>query len=86
MGKADESRHLWDHRCLDYAAPPANIRIGKNCFLEPSALARFRSRRDPGLVLGDRVRAHTWTPFSIEPEGMVEIGDDSVLVRRLKGN
>jgi acetyltransferase-like isoleucine patch superfamily enzyme len=65
----------------DYAALPANVRIGAGCYLERSdAFARFRSQRDPGLVLGDRVKAYSWTAFSIEPEGIVEVGDDAVLV------
>lgn len=65
----------------DYAVLPANVRLGSGCFLERKAsFARYRSRCEPGLVLGDRVRAYTWTEFNIEPEGRVEVGDDSVLV------
>lgn len=66
----------WDYRQL-----PANVRLGKDVFLERGdAFHRFRSRRDPGLVLGDRVKAFTWTGFSIEPDGLVEVGSDTTLV------
>ena len=65
----------------DYATLPANVHTGLDCFLERKAsFLRFRSTRDPGLMLGNRVRAYTWTEFNIEPQGMVEVGDDSILV------
>ncbi len=65
----------------DYASLPSNVEIGEGCFLERGdAFARFRSKRQPGLRLGNRVRTYTWTGFSIEPDGFVEVGDDSVLV------
>jgi acetyltransferase-like isoleucine patch superfamily enzyme len=32
------------------------------------------------LIIGDRVRVYTWTTFNVEPSGLVEVGDDSVLV------
>lgn len=65
----------------DYSALPANVHVGADCFLERKAsFLRFRSTRDPGLVLGSGVRAYTWTEFNIEPEGLVEVGDDSILV------
>lgn len=64
----------------DYTTLPDNIQIGAGCYLERrESFARVRSRRDPGLVLGDRVLVYTWTAFSIEPDGLIEIGDDSVL-------
>lgn len=66
----------WDHASL-----PRNIRIGADCYLERrDSFQRFRSTRDPGLVLGDRVRVYTWTEFNVEPAGVVEIGDDSDVV------
>ena len=66
----------WDHADL-----PANVRVGRDCFIERrEAFVRFFSTRDPGLVLGDRVRVYTWTSFSVDPDGVVEIGDDCVLV------
>jgi len=65
----------------DYSTLPSNVRVGSGCWLERKAcFARFRSTRDPGLVIGDRVRVHTWSVFNVEPEGLVEIGDDSILV------
>jgi acetyltransferase-like isoleucine patch superfamily enzyme len=65
----------WDYRSL-----PDNVRIGPGCFLERKAsFARFRSRKQPGLVLGARVHAYTWTEFNIDPGGLVEVGDDTVL-------
>ncbi len=64
----------------DYTTLPDNIRIGEDCFLEArTSFARVRSVRDPALILGDRVHVHTWTAFSIEPDGVIEIGDDSTL-------
>jgi acetyltransferase-like isoleucine patch superfamily enzyme len=65
----------------DYSTLPANVHVGPDCFLERKAsFLRFRSTRDPGLVLGRGVRAYTWTEFNVEPEGLLEVGDDSVLV------
>lgn len=72
----DEFDGSWDYRRL-----PDNVRIGADCFLERrESFKRFRSLQSPGLVLGDRVRILTWTSFSVEPSGRVEIGHDSVLV------
>jgi acetyltransferase-like isoleucine patch superfamily enzyme len=66
----------WDPSTL-----PPNIRIGAGCVLENRAsFSRFRSTRDPGLVLGDRVTVYAWTAFSIDPEGSIVVGNDSVLV------
>jgi acetyltransferase-like isoleucine patch superfamily enzyme len=66
----------WDYRLL-----PRNVRIGANCFLERrEAFDRFRSERDPGLILGDGVQILTWTHFNVEPTGFIEIGDESVIV------
>ena len=65
----------------DYASLPPNVRIGENCYLESKdSFARFRSTREPGLILGDGVRAYVWTAFSVEPSGRVEVGADSLLV------
>ena len=65
----------------DYTTLPKNVRVGANCYLERrDSFKRFRSSREPGLVLGERVKVHTWTEFNIEPTGAVEVGDDSVLV------
>lgn len=63
------------------ASLPHNVRVGADCFLERrDSFKRFRSTRDPGLVLGDRVKVYTWTEFNIEPTGFVEVGNDTILV------
>lgn len=65
----------------DYSGLPHNVRIGADCWLERrDSFERFRGTQDPGLVLGDRVRVYTWTTFNVEPEGRLEVGDDTVLV------
>ena len=65
----------------DYAALPPNVHIGKGCFLErKDSFERFRSARNPGLILGNGVRVYTWTTFNIEPSGVICVGDDSILV------
>lgn len=64
----------------DYSTLPSNIRIGEGCFLEDrGSYRRFRSQQDPGLVLGNRVTVYNWTAFSVEPDGVLVVGDDSVL-------
>lgn len=66
----------WDYRDL-----PNNINIGQNCWLErKDSFSRFRSQRTPGLVLGNRVRVHTWTTFNVEPSGSILVGDGCTLV------
>jgi len=65
----------------DLATLPANVRIGRDCWLErKDSFERFRSACEPGLVIGDRVRVYTWTTFNVEPQGQVFVGSDSVLV------
>ncbi len=65
----------------DYSALPSNIRIGEGCYLErKESFQRFRSRHDPGIVLGNGVRVYTWTAFTVERDGVVVVGDDSTLV------
>jgi len=65
----------------DYTSLPANVRLGQDCWLErKDSFSSFRSRQSPGLVLGDRVRVYTWTTFNVEPDGVVEVGSDSILV------
>lgn len=65
----------------DYATLPPNVRVGPSCWIERrSSFERFRSVRNPGLVLGRGVRVFTWTTFNVEPTGLVEIGDESILV------
>ena len=67
---------VWD----DSALPP-NVRLGDDCRLERTSetFSRFRSTRKPGLRLGNDVRVHHGTRFSVEPEGVVEVGDNSIL-------
>ncbi|CAN5385909.1 hypothetical protein BH23ACT9_BH23ACT9_05330 [soil metagenome] len=75
----DSLTGAWDHSTL-----PGNVHLGTGVWLEDrQAFGRFRSTRDPGLVIGDRTRAYTWTRFSIEPPGSVRIGADCVLVGAL---
>jgi acetyltransferase-like isoleucine patch superfamily enzyme len=65
----------------DYSSLPGNVEVGSGCYLErKDSFARFRSERSPGIRIGDRVRVYTWTTFNVEPTGMVEIGDGSILV------
>jgi acetyltransferase-like isoleucine patch superfamily enzyme len=72
----DEISGSWN-----YADLPPTVKLGESCWLErKNSFARFRSRREPGLTLGDRVRVCTWTAFNVEPTGLLEVGDDSTLV------
>jgi acetyltransferase-like isoleucine patch superfamily enzyme len=65
----------------DYGSLPRNVELGAGCFIErKESFRRFRSTREPGLRLGTNVRVYTWTAFSVEPEGEIVIGDDSILV------
>lgn len=65
----------------DYTTLPPNVRLGAGCWIENKAsFRRFRSRRSPGVVLGDRVRVFNYSGFSVEPDGLVEVGDDATLV------
>lgn len=66
----------WDRSGL-----PDNIRLGDRCWIErPQSLDRFRSRRDPGMVLGDDVQVYGWSMFSVDETGFVSVGRGSVLV------
>lgn len=72
----DELTGTWD-----YSRLPANVRLGADCYIQDrSSFGRFRTKQDPGLVLGDRVRVYNWTAFTIEGMGSVSVGDDSTLV------
>ena len=68
----------------DYGELPDNIRLGTACFIERrELLGGFHSKRDPGLVLGDRVRVYAggWGGMiTVDPTGFLEVGADSVLV------
>src|SRR5205807_7943973 len=65
----------------DYSTLPSNVVLGRDCFLErKQSFERFRSTRQPGLVLGDGVHVFMWSGVSVEPDGVVEIGAGSMLV------
>jgi acetyltransferase-like isoleucine patch superfamily enzyme len=65
----------------DYSTLPANVSLGRGCFIErKQSLERFRSTRQPGLVIGDGVQIFMWSGISVEPTGFVEIGDHATLV------
>ena len=65
----------------DYSSLPANVVVGRDCYLEhKKSFARFRGTRPDALRIGDRVRIYTWTAFSVDPSGRITIGDDTVLV------
>src|SRR3954467_4720626 len=63
-------------------ALPEGVVAGEGLHLErhEHTFKRFFSTRRPGLVLGARVAVYTWTAFSVEPDAVLEIGEDSVLV------
>lgn len=66
----------WDHSRL-----PGNVQLGRRCWIErPQTFERFRSTRDPGLVLGDDVNVYGWTVFNLEPDAVLTVGERSVLV------
>jgi acetyltransferase-like isoleucine patch superfamily enzyme len=66
----------WDYRSL-----PPNIHVGPGCFIEmPEVFQNCRSTRDPAVTLGPGARVFGWTRFNLEPTGMVEVGEGSVLV------
>jgi acetyltransferase-like isoleucine patch superfamily enzyme len=72
----DDLTGAWDRTRL-----ADNVRVGRDCYLERwGSFDRYRSTRPTGLVLGDRIRAYTWTSFNVEPTGFLEVGDDTVLV------
>jgi acetyltransferase-like isoleucine patch superfamily enzyme len=65
----------------DYRTAPSNVEIEEGCQIErKQSLARFRSTRMPGLVLGRNVLVYTWTEFNVEPSGRVIVDEDSILV------
>jgi len=72
----EEYRGGWD-----YATLPTTVQIGEGCWLESkSSFKKMRTKRRPGLVLGDRVRVYMWSEFEILHTGIVEVGADSILV------
>ena len=80
-GLIDQAQFEATTGAWDYGTLPANVKLGQGCYLErKDSFKRFRSTRQPGLILGNRVRAYTWTEFNVEPSGLIEVGDDTVLV------
>lgn len=64
----------------DYSKLPSNLRFGRDCYFEvPGIFANFRSNRNPGLMIGDRVKVYHWAALSTDENGYLEIGDDSIL-------
>jgi acetyltransferase-like isoleucine patch superfamily enzyme len=82
----DEVEHTLDDLTgnWDLSTLPANVRIGRHCFIERRSLfGPLESTRDPGVVLGDRVRLYAggWGgQITVKATGLLEIGDDAVLV------
>jgi len=68
----------------DYTSLPPNVVVGHDVYIETRKLLdAFASDRDPGLVLGDGVRLYAggWGGLlTVEPSGLLEIGNDSMLV------
>ena len=57
------------------SALPANVRVGTNTVIAGAhAFKRFRSRREPGLVIGSHCTLDG-THFAVGEEGRVQIGD-----------
>jgi acetyltransferase-like isoleucine patch superfamily enzyme len=72
----DELRGTWDYEEL-----PANVRLGECCYVERlDSFLRYSSKQDPGVVLGDGVQVYTWSQFNVDSGGVVEVGEDSILV------
>jgi acetyltransferase-like isoleucine patch superfamily enzyme len=75
-GRTDVFVGTWSHGEL-----PANIQVGADCYLErKDSFLRFRSQHNPGLVLGDHVKAYAWTEFNVEPTGRLVVGAETILV------
>ena len=54
---------------------PANAELGADVYLDSSyAFAAFRSRRQPGLVLGDAAGVYDRAAFVVGPRGRVKVG------------
>jgi acetyltransferase-like isoleucine patch superfamily enzyme len=71
-----KTAHDWDYSTL-----PANVRLGRDCFIErKNSFDRYRSEQDPGLLVGSRVKIYCFADLNLERIGTVVIGDDSILV------
>ena len=54
---------------------PPNVRLGAGTVITgPDAFKRFRTKRDPGLLIGDNCTMDL-THFSFQPDGEVSIGN-----------
>jgi len=66
---------------VDIRSLPSGVVLGENVVIEDlRSFRRYRSIQDPGLVIGDRSTVFSWTEFSIEPDAVIEVGNDTVLV------
>ena len=65
----------------DYASLLPAVQVGQGCFLERrDSFARCRTRHQPGVRLGERAQVYMWSSFSVDPDGVLVVGDDCVLV------
>src|SRR5580698_875428 len=70
-----KTAHDWDYSTL-----PANVRLGRDCFIErKNSFDRYRSEQDPGLLVGSRVNVSCFAALTLGRSGRVGIGDDSIL-------
>ena len=76
MGLVDEITGGWDYSTL-----PANVCVGPGAGSNGGrASSGSAARRSPGSSSATGVKAYTWTEFNVEPTGILEVGDDTVLV------
>jgi len=65
----------------DYAELGAKVQLGQGVWLErKQSFDRIRSQFTPALVIGDGTRVYTWTHFSIEEQGRMDIAEDALIV------
>lgn len=59
---------------------PDNVEFGTNAYLDTAfAFRHYRSRRRPGLRVGNHTALYSSTVFDIGPDGYVSIGDYGVI-------
>jgi serine acetyltransferase len=80
MGAEPDSGRIasvWDDSPL-----PPGVQVGEDVWFERHEVTfrRYRSEREVGLSIGPHSRIHTWTEFSVEPQGQIIVGARSVLV------
>ncbi len=72
----DEFAGDWDYRELR-----PQVEVGRGCRIEGRHVFRqCRGAASPCVRLGNDVEIYTWTTFNLEPSGVVEVGDGSILV------